>query len=192
MSPTDLAVAGAALAASAGGAFGLRRAWRDRTPAGAPWVWIGWSGLAAGLALWIWSVGPEIGVALALTWLSVIAAVAIVPFMERRTGRKSSARPGVLDPSDRVSKTWRGWMRGLLAGPIAGVAALGLGLGWAVSGPGGAQDRLIIGGLLVPVLWAAGMAWTLSDDRIFRALAVLIGTALVGFGFALAPTMLGD
>jgi hypothetical protein len=37
---------------------------------------------------------------------------------------------------------------------------------------------------MVPFLWAAGMAWTLSDDRILRAFAVLSGVAVVTLGAA--------
>ncbi|MFC0634689.1 hypothetical protein [Brevundimonas balnearis] len=191
MSPTEAGFSAVALGLSGGGVFLLRRAWRDRTPAGGRWAPLGGVTLVAGLIAWIVAFGAEIGVAYSLTWISLVAALAIAPFVEVRNRRGRAARVGVLDPSDRPSRAWRGWMRALLAGPLAGLAAMGLGLGWAVSGPGVEPDRLILGGLMVPLLWAGGMAWTLSDHRIFRALAVLVGAAALGFGFALAPLVLG-
>ncbi|MBP7340550.1 hypothetical protein, partial [Niveispirillum sp.] len=66
-------------------------------------------------------------------------------------------------------------------GPIGMIAALAIGIAYAVWVPGAAQTRLVVGGLLVPVVWGAAMAWTLADNRIIRATAVLVGTALVGF-----------
>jgi hypothetical protein len=43
---------------------------------------------------------------------------------------------------------------------------------------------MVVGGLIVPFLWAAGMAWTLSDDKILRAFAVLAGVATLTLGAA--------
>jgi hypothetical protein len=37
---------------------------------------------------------------------------------------------------------------------------------------------------MVPFLWAGGMAWTLSDDKILRAFAVLSGVAIATLGAA--------
>ena len=47
--------------------------------------------------------------------------------------------------------------------------------------PGDTQTRLIFGGLMVPLLWGGAMAWTLADDKILRAAAVLVGVSIVTF-----------
>ena len=65
------------------------------------------------------------------------------------------------------------------------IAAIAVGIAYAVWIPGAPQTRLVIGGLLVPVLWGGAMAWTLADNRILRATAVLVGVALVGFGLSI-------
>ena len=98
-----------------------------------------------------------------------------------RDPKGRAPRELALEPSDRASRAWRGWLRALLAGPIGGIAAMGVGLAYTVWVPGEPQTRMVIGGLLVPVLWAGGMAWTLSDDKILRATAVLVGVAVVTF-----------
>ena len=36
------------------------------------------------------------------------------------------------------------------------------------------HDRIVIGGILVPVLWGGGMAWTLSDAKLLRATLLLL------------------
>ncbi|PXA89861.1 hypothetical protein DMC18_15860, partial [Caulobacter sp. D5] len=96
--------------------------------------------------------------------------------------RRKAPRELALEPSDRRRVAWRGWLRGFLAGPLGGAAAMGVGLAVAVCFPAEVKTRLIIGGMLVPFLWAGGMAWTLSDDKILRALAVLVGVTVLGFG----------
>jgi hypothetical protein len=52
------------------------------------------------------------------------------------------------------------------------------------------HDRIVIGGLLVPVLWGGGMAWTLSDARLLRATIVLIAAASLGYGVVFLPKVL--
>ncbi len=117
-----------------------------------------------------------------------VGSTAILAFVatgvERRTARKKAARELAPEPSDRRRVAWRGWLRGFLAGPLAGVAALGCGLAVAICAPGQIQTRMVIGGLIVPFLWAGGMAWTLSDDKILRAFAVLASVATLTLGAA--------
>jgi hypothetical protein len=89
-----------------------------------------------------------------------------------------------LEPSDRPSRTWRGVLRFLLAGPIGGVAAMGVGVMFTVYLPSDPQTRIVSSGLIIPVVWGALMAWTLSDDKIIRATAVLVGVAVITFAAA--------
>ena len=56
--------------------------------------------------------------------------------------------------------------------------------------PIGAHDRIVVGGLLVPILWGAGMAWTLSDAKLLRATLVLGSVSAVGYGIAFLPKAL--
>jgi hypothetical protein len=51
----------------------------------------------------------------------------------------------------------------------------------------GAHDRIVVGGLLVPILWGAGMAWTLSDAKLLRATLVLGSVSVIGYGIAFLP-----
>jgi len=58
---------------------------------------------------------------------------------------------------------------------------MAVGIAYAALVPGEQQTRLVVGGLIVPVIWGGAMAWTLADNRILRATAVLVGVAVAGF-----------
>lgn len=162
-----------------GAAALLRRAWRRRSR---PWLILaGWLAITAGVL----GAAPFLGSARGPFFASAIISLAALAFVavgiQIRDPKRRAPREAALEPSDRPSKAWRGWLRAILAGPLGGIAAMGVGLAWAVYGPGAPQTRLVIGGLLVPLLWAGGMAWTLSDDKILRATAVLTGVTIVTF-----------
>lgn len=173
------------LAGGAAGAWLLRRAWSLKTGA-APYRWGGWAVLLATLIAASSTLGTMRGAFVALTLIAVAAlAVVAVGLQIRavratRNGRDSLAP----EPLERPSTTWRGVLRWLLAGPIGMIAAMAVGICYAVWMPGEAQTRLVTGGLIVPVAWGGAMAWTLADNRILRATAVLVGTAVVGFAAA--------
>ena len=168
------------------GIWSLRRAWR-RKQGKAPWRSTGLALLAVTLLWPAWVIGEARGPFVAVTLLS-IAALAVVAsgftFRPARAGR--TAREGLAqEPAERMSNAWRTTLRWSLAGPIGMVAAMGLGISYAAWAPGEVQTRLLIGGLIVPLAWGGAMAWTLADSRILRATAVLVGTAIVGFGAAM-------
>jgi hypothetical protein len=163
-------------------AITLWRAWDTRAGAlRAGLIVVGW--VVAACAIWL-AAGPfgaARGPFIALTLLALGPWLLLARPVQRREARNKAAREVALEPSDRQSRAWRGWLRALLAGPLGGIAAMGVGLAWATFAPGDQQTRIVIGGLFVPILWAGGMAWTLSDDRIVRATAVLAGIAILTF-----------
>lgn len=180
---TDIALAAPLmLAAGLAGSWLLRRSWAGRASR-LPLILAGWLiGIAAiGLACHL--LGPMRGLFTGLTLLPVAAIVTVLAGAEwrpARTGRATLAP----EPLEGPSRAWRGWVRALLAGPIGMIAAMGVAIAYAVWVPGAAQTRLVIAGLMVPVLWGAAMAWTLSDQRLLRATAVLGGVAIITFGAA--------
>lgn len=168
------------LVAGLGAAWLLRRAWR-RDPA-RPWLIVGaWLLIAAAVGAAAPVLGAARGPAVALTLLPLAALGLIAARVQIRDARSRPPREAALEPSERPSKAWRGWLRALLAGPLGGIAAMGVALAWTVWAPGPPQTRMVVGGLLVPFLWGGAMAWTLSDDRILRATAVLAGVTVVTF-----------
>ncbi|WP_380787034.1 hypothetical protein [Sphingomonas sp. R86521] len=172
------------LAGGGGGAVLLRRAWADRTRERPGLIAGGWGLIAvtiAGLALWI---GPVRGTAIAIgaAGLGVLAVVA--HGYERRSARSGRGASLAPEPLDGPSRQWRGWLKGLLAGPLGMTAAMGLAFCYATWAPGDPRTRIIIGGLLMPVAWALAMTWTLADQRLLRSLAVLTGTTIAGFALA--------
>ncbi|WP_231733349.1 MULTISPECIES: hypothetical protein [unclassified Phenylobacterium] len=170
------------VAAGLGGALLLQQAWRRRD-AVRPWLIAGgWALVIAAIVLAGPALGPALGPAIALAIMPLAALGLIAATVQIRDARRKPPRELALEPSERASKAWRGWLRGFLAGPIGGVAALGVGLLIAVWAPGAPQTRMVIGGLMAPFLWGGAMAWTLADDKILRATAVLVGVAVVTFG----------
>ncbi|MFN3228805.1 MAG: hypothetical protein ACK41P_03010 [Asticcacaulis sp.] len=187
------------------GILTLRRSWKKAGPARPIRILVGWVLLTlsvlASVALSQMAPGrsPAWGSAVALSLAAGLALCVILAGAEwrkpradghkRRPQSRSQSRAQdevdlALEPSDRTRRAWRGWLRAALAGPFAGLAALGLGLFIVMWAPGAVQTRMVIGGMLVPFLWAGGMAWTLSDDRILRATAVLLGTAVLSLSAA--------
>lgn len=172
---SPLPLAGAAL---------LKGAWDGPSPR-RPWLILGgWSLMALAIGVSAPLMGPARGPAAVLAVGSTAILAFVAAGVERRSARKKAARELAPEPSDRRRVAWRGWLRGFLAGPLAGVAALGCGLAVAICAPGQVQSRMVIGGLIVPFLWAGGMAWTLSDDKILRAFAVLASVAILTLGAA--------
>ncbi|WP_338014742.1 hypothetical protein [Altericroceibacterium spongiae] len=170
-----------------GGAFAaslLRRSWQDRKSDGTAFVIFGWA-VATGLALAsMWLIGPVKGLATALAMEALGAiAVIITGHVRRRavTKREFDAAP---EPLAGPSKIWRGILKTLLAGPLGMVAAMGLAFCYTALSPGAPQTRIVIGGLLLPILWGLAMTWTLADQKLLRATAVLTGTALISFTLA--------
>lgn len=164
----------------------LRAAWRRRGQNNAWHIAGAWGLIAAAIVGTAPVLGEARGPFVALTLLSVGAFAVVAAGVQIREARARTKRSAALEPSERPSRAWRGWLRVMLAGPIGGLAAMGTGIAWTVWVPGDPQTRIVIGGMLVPILWAGGMAWTLSDDRIVRAAAVLIGVAVVTFGASAA------
>lgn len=181
---------GGAIAAIFGGAVAsaamLRRAW-SLGSGKAPWRWAGLSLLLLGIVWPAWLLGAARGPFIAVT-LVALAALGVVAsgYTLRPAKAGRAARAGLApEPAERAPSAWRTALRWSLAGPVGMVAAMALGISYAVWAPGAAQTRLVIGGLIVPVAWGGAMAWTLADSRILRAAAVLAGTALAGFGAAM-------
>jgi len=183
VTPEAITLLGSA-AVLAGGALSagmLRAAWSRRGPE-RPWLIAGgWAAvamvsIAAGAVL-----GAARGPFIAWTLFSVGALCVVTTGVQMRAARSRAERSLAPEPSDRPSRAWRGWLRALLAGPIGMVAAMGVAIAFAVWAPMAPQTRIIIGGLMVPVLWGGAMTWTLADDRILRATAVLIGVSVVTF-----------
>jgi hypothetical protein len=172
-------------AAAACAALILKRAWNERAASRVVLICIGWAVLFALLLAGAPVLGIAKSIFVAASAISVAALTVVASGIEIRPARAVVDKSSIaLEPSDRPSRVWRGVLRFLLAGPIGGIAAMGVGVMWTVWLPSDPQTRIVTGGLMVPVLWGALMAWTLSDDKIIRATAVLLGVAIITFSAA--------
>lgn len=168
----------------------LRRCWLTRPNAHVAAVVLAWVLIAAGFAGITHGLGGKLGTAYALLALSAIGYAAVAATMELRKGRSSSARDISMEPTERPTNWPRAIAKSLLAIVLAGIAAIGLGVAFAVAMPLPAPDRIVVGGLLVPLLWGGGMAWTLCDAKLGRAALLLLGVSLAGYGIAFLPKVL--
>lgn len=167
-----------------GGLGSLRLAW-SRTASRRPFLILaGWGLLGLAMAAFAFAIGGETGIPFMLAMMPVAALGFVLANREVRPRKEGRERDAVIDPSDRKSRWWRGVLRVILAGPLSGAAAILVGVALAKQLPLSDVDAIAIGGLSVPLLWAGGMAWTLSDDRILRALAALLFVA--GLSYAAA------
>ena len=167
------------------GAWLLRRAWRGKAPQ--PGLVLGgWMLIALSLVWPAWMLGAARGFFVALALVSTAALLVVASNYTVRQAKARAARESLApEPSDRATTKGRETLRWLLAGPIGMIAAMGVGIAYAALVPGEQQTRLVVGGMIVPVAWGACMAWTLADNRILRATAVLTGVAIVSFTAAI-------
>ncbi|WP_147371890.1 hypothetical protein [Henriciella algicola] len=157
-----------------GGLGSLRLAWSRPATKRPVMILAGWTLVAISVAAFGFAIGWETGIPFALAMLPVAALGFVLANREVRPRKEGREREAVIDPSDRKSRWWRGVLRVVLAGPLSGAAAILVGVALAKQLPLSDVDAIAIGGLTVPLLWAGGMAWTLSDDKILRALAALL------------------
>ncbi len=180
MNAAMLVVLAAILAA--GAALMLRLAWkrRENPRDQLALTLLGWLTALACAVTSSLAIGAETGVVVALILFGIAGLV--IAFANARWRNVRLPRDDIaLAPSQRGARIWRGVFRFMLAGPISGAAAIGVALAFTLKAPLGEVDKLILGGSLVPLLWGAGMAWTLADDRILRAAAALLATGAAGF-----------
>lgn len=170
----------------------LRYCWQRRPAAGRYLTAAGWLAILAGVLAFTRTWNAVLGTVYALLALSVLAYAVLAAGLQRRTpARPALAGNRALEPEERRTDWLRGTAKAFLAIVLSGIAALGLGLAFAIGMPFETHDRIVIGGLLVPILWGGGMAWTLSDAKLLRATAVLIGASAFGYAVAFLPKALG-
>ena len=179
LASTPLFLAGLAL---------LRWRWLQRS---SRWLTLaGWLLVGAGLYGFIYTFGGEMGTTYALLALSAVAFLVVWYGLERRVARVRPGREVALEPEDRPTNWPRAIAKSFLAFVLAGVAAVGIGVAFAIHMPLVPTDRIVIGGLLVPMLWGAGMAWTLSDAKLVRATLLLAVISAAAYAAAFLPKML--
>jgi hypothetical protein len=173
------------LIGSAAATLLLRRSWRDRERDRPELIAAGWALAAAVIAGCMLAIGLMTGLAEAVAIGSVGAIAVVCEGATRKAPRRQRDRASLApEPLEGPSRAWRGVLKALLCGPLGMTAAMGIAFAYAVWAPGAVQTRLLIAALLVPGLWGLAMTWTLADQRLVRALFVLVGASAAGFGLA--------
>lgn len=172
------------------GVTALAISWRRRPASSWHLVSLGWLGIIAGHIGYARVWGAEVGIAYGLLALSIVAYAVVAMGVEVRGSPRRASREIALEPEERVVNWRRGVAKSLLAIVLSGIASIGVGVAIAVAMPMEIVDRIMLGGVLVPVLWGGGMAWTLSDARLLRATIVLVTVSVVSYGIAFLPKVL--
>ncbi len=150
-----------------------------------PFAWIS---IAVGSALFVASYGAVRGCIYAFLAFALSGYAAVSSRIEWRTSAAARATTSLAaEPEERPTNWRRAAAKATLAIVLAGFAAFGIGEAFAIAMPMSPPDRIVIGGLLVPVLWGGGMAWTLADARLLRATIALIIIASITFAIAFLP-----
>ncbi|MBO6764900.1 hypothetical protein [Maricaulis sp.] len=176
----DALVIAALVATGIAAAFVLRQAWRHPSAARPVLILAGWAAVSALVVIAAIALGSARGPAFAMALIPAGALALVATGVKRREANGRVARSRALEPSLRGAKIWRGIMRTLVAAPLGCVVSLTLGIAWTVWFPSDPQTRIVLGGVLVPVLWAGAMAWALTDDRILRPALTMIALTLAG------------
>lgn len=169
------------------GVLTLRRQWKRRADAGPPYVAFGWLLILTGGVAMVLGWRPEPGLAYGLIAFSLAGYLVVFTGGDYRPAGLRATHATSLAPQARRTNWGRGAAKAFLAIVLSGVAAIGLGIAFALAMPLEIHDRIVLGGLLVPVLWGAGMAWTLCDARLLRAACALLAISAFGYGVAFLP-----
>lgn len=176
----------AAVAAAVLGLGLLRAAWTRR--GGALRTTAGWLLLAAAAVSWR-ATGPAWDKAIALAALTpslvALTTLALGAEVAGARARKAPRNETVVELPVGVPARWTNFVRFLLAGPLAGAAALGVATLVALRAPWVDADRLVAAGFLLPLGWAAGCIWATTDTRPLRVAAGLAATTALAFAGAM-------
>jgi hypothetical protein len=167
------------------GVLALRLAWRRR-PVPSPWMTAGWGALVVGLFGWAATTGADVAMALALLVPS-LAAYAVLCFGAKLRGaRTSKATRSEVELEPAPAAPWRFILRTFYVGPLAAMAAFSGGAAVALKAPWSEADRLVAGGMLTPIIWAAAMIWATTDSRLARVGLGLAAGSLASLATAIA------
>lgn len=175
-----------AILCAVGGVTLLHRAWKRR--GGAPLVLRGAFLILLGVAPWRASgVAWDMAIALTLLTVTLVALCGVALEGDFKPGRARTRATRDIQPAELPSASgplWRGLARTLLAGPLAGAAALALATAVALRMPWPLADRVVAAGFILPMAWAIGGVWATSDARLVRVGVILVTITGVAFGAA--------
>jgi len=159
----------------------------DRIGPGMGLTAAGWALLLASAPLAAQGMGWELGIAWTLTVFSLVAFIVILPRLARLPAMGRPPRRPVIDRASKRRGTWITLTARLVAaGPLWLVAGLAVGLLVATRDVWLEENRLMAGGLAIPLVWAAGALHATADLSLPRLLlAPVLVTALFALGYLL-------
>lgn len=142
-----------------------------------------WTMISVGITAFIIDFGTAVGLAYGLSTLTIVGySFVAMRFKFRQIARRSE--PRAAEPDERPGTTRAAIAKLFLAVCAAGFAAIAFGVAFEAVAPLPEKDRIVIGGLLVPLLWAGGISWMMADPKFMRAGSALAAVAAVGYVMA--------
>jgi len=121
--------------------------------------------IVAAIATFIIEYGTAVGLFYGLITLSLVGYSFVAGCVEIRQ-RARRPEPCAAEPEERPGTTCVAIAKLVLAICAAGLAAIAFDVAFEAAAPLLEKDRIVIGGLLVPLLWAGGIAWMMADLQI--------------------------
>ncbi len=156
----------------------LRSGWKNSERRGRARVASGWSALLVSLYLLSSALGTLIGLTIATLAFGLYGYGLVALNAERRPLRNTYRRIATQDASPQAFGN--GWGRGSAAFFLAMIATIAMGAAAAGLPIGLPVNRVTIGALVLPILWAGLIIWVLSEARLRRpvlGLCAIIGAS---------------
>ena len=132
------------------GLLGLRRSWRHANRQS--WRFGGWLLLLISTGAWIRGLGPEFGITLSLTTLTLLALVLVIANQDRRPPVRRPARAAA-GPSLAETSLGHKAATFLVAGVLAGVSTCMLTVALTPFLPTSTANQMATAAMAFPVLW---------------------------------------
>lgn len=152
----------------------LRSGWRNSERRGRARVASGWTALLVSLYLLTTVLGPLIGLTIATLAFGLCGYCLVALNTERRQPRNTRGRIVTQDASPQAFGN--GWGRGFAAFFLAMITTIAIGAAAAGLPIGLPVNRVTIGALVLPIIWAGLVIWVLSEARLRRPVLGLCAT----------------
>ncbi|QTD54472.1 hypothetical protein [Parasphingorhabdus cellanae] len=162
----------------------LHATWNGRLSRG---VGLGASGVLIVSAMV--AASQSLGAGRGINW--ILIAVSIAAAIALWLGRTRKPRKFHMERHAEPATEWPDWpVRWLMAGPLAGLAAVAMGAAAAALSPFASGTNVMAGLFVVLIVWAVAAVWVAGTSRRLRTTGILTATILVGSGGSAAHFLL--
>ncbi|MGI3131757.1 hypothetical protein ACRSLK_15305 [Halopseudomonas pachastrellae] len=166
------------------GVLTLRLVWGKRLRAQRLWLGFAWGLIMFGHIAFANALGAEIGIPAAQLSCMLFGLLLVLGNRQRKPRQVPRQRSAVAG-TPVASSVCRKSLRFLLAGPLAAVAAISVGMLLTRLLQPPALNAIVIAGLSVPLLWACAVLWAIGVQRLRWPLVGLLSCSGLSLGLLL-------